>query len=260
MGNNDMARFALTAIGGLIPFGGGLAGAASAEWQRREQAGWRELVEEWMRLREDETKEILGTLEDILVRLDVNDEATKARMKSPEYHAILRRCFRNWAGAESEEKRTILRNILTNAAGSRLASDDQVKLFTDWVGKYSEVHFKVIRSLYRREVATRGEMWNDIHGGLAADDSAEADLFKWVTHELSVGHIIRQVRETDSAGRFLTKPRPRHRRGQGREVMTSAFDNEKPYVLTALGQQFVHYGLTETVRKVGHETGEEWSG
>lgn len=250
MTGDDWARTALTAVGGAIPYVGGIASAISSEWQRREQEEWREVVEEWMRLREDEAREISTTLQEVLERLNPNDEATRERMKSAEYHSILRRCFRNWAGAESEEKRTILRNILTNAAGSQIANDDQVKLFTDWVGKYSEVHFKVVGSLYSRQAATRGEIWNDIHGGEVREDSADADMFKWVIHELTVGHIIRQERATDSEGRFLKQPRRGGRRRTALETMMSAVDDTKVYVLTELGKQFVHYGMTETVKKV----------
>ena len=249
MESKDIGRFPLTAIGGAVPVAGGFMSAISQEWIRREQEGWREVVEEWIKLREEETKEILATLHEILEWLDTTDEKVKERMTSASYHSILRRCFRNWAGAESEEKRTILRNILTNAAGSTLASDDLVKLFTDWVGKYSEVHFKVIKTVYEHQRISRGEIWDQIHGGRVRDDSAEADLFKWVVHELSVGHIIRQERETDGGGRFLKQ----REKSQTRRTMMSAFDYKKCYVLTKMGEQFVHYGMTEVVKKMEHE-------
>jgi hypothetical protein len=36
--------------------------------------------------------------------------------------------------------------------------------------------------------------------------------------------------------------------------MESAFEASKPYVLTALGQQFVHYAMTETTRRIESTT------
>ncbi len=32
--------------------------------------------------------------------------------------------------------------------------------------------------------------------------------------------------------------------------MESAFEDKKPYVLTALGQKFVHYTMTDTLRRL----------
>ena len=246
MDKKDITRFAITAIAGAVPLAGGLGGAFSQEWGRRDQEQWNKVAEEWMRLHEAEAEEISETLAEVMTRLDMADEKVRERARSSEYHSILRRCFRNWNGAESEEKRRVLKNILSNAAGTRLASDDVVKLFLDWVGKYSEVHFKVIGVIYEKQYITRGGIWAAIHGGRVREDSAEADLFKWVMYELSVGHIIRQDRETDGQGRFV---RSRQRKPQGR-TMVSAFDEGKPYVLTELGKQFVHYGMTDMVKKI----------
>jgi hypothetical protein len=39
--------------------------------------------------------------------------------------------------------------------------------------------------------------------------------------------------------------------------MESAFEDKKPYVLTALGQKFVHYTMTDVLRRLeaGDKTG-----
>ena len=38
-------------------------------------------------------------------------------------------------------------------------------------------------------------------------------------------------------------------------VMESAFENTKPYVLTELGKQFVHYVMEDVVSQLGGPTG-----
>lgn len=42
--------------------------------------------------------------------------------------------------------------------------------------------------------------------------------------------------------------------------MASAFDDEDQYVLTALGQQFVHYAMTELTPKITYQDAGEDSG
>ena len=85
------------------------------------------------------------------------------------------------------------------------------------------------------------------------EDSADADLFKLLIQDLSMGHVIRQHRRTDGAGNFLKEGRHRSR-SIASPVLTSAFEDGKPYELTALGQQFVHYAMTETTVKIEYHT------
>ena len=84
------------------------------------------------------------------------------------------------------------------------------------------------------------------------DDSAEADLFRLLISDLSIGRVIRQPRETDWQGRFKRKPRAR-RTTVG--TLESAFEDTKQYVLTELGSQFVHYTMNELVQRLDDGTG-----
>ncbi|MCH7936664.1 MAG: hypothetical protein IH994_06185 [Proteobacteria bacterium] len=198
---------------------------------------------------EGELREKQQTIVEILSRLDVHDEEIETRVKSEEYQSLLKKAFCEWAGTESEKKRVFIRNILTNAASARLTSDDMVRLFVDWIGKYSELHFEVIGAIYNSNGITRAEVWHEIGKGDVADDSAEADLFKTLFHDLSTGHIIRQYRETTYDGRQIKKS-TRGRSKNASPYMTSAFEDEKEYVLTALGEQFVHYAMTDLPPKI----------
>lgn len=85
---------------------------------------------------------------------------------------------------------------------------------------------------------------------LPRDDSAEADLFRYVIRELSTGGVIRQARSTTEDGRFLKKRPTKNLRQKNAQTMESAFEGTKQYVLTGLGKQFVHYTMNELVQRI----------
>ena len=111
------------------------------------------------------------------------------------------------------------------------------------------MHFEVIGAIYNRNGITRGGIWSEIGRGQVREDFADADLFKLLFRELSVGGIIRQHRPTDYQGNFIKKKPPR--RGGSSDRMVSAFDTNEGYELTALGQQFVHYAMNDLTPKIG---------
>lgn len=245
-----IVRFILASLSGIIPIGGGLIGATAASWSEEEQEKVNELFLTWLKLQEDEIREIGRTIVEVIVRIDKNDKVIEERIRSTEYLKILKKCFRDWSAAESEEKRILIRNLLANAAGTRICSDDVIRLFVTWIDIYSEAHFAVIRNVFKNTGVTREQIWNNIHGTPVREDSAEADLFKLLIHDLSVGHIIRQHREKDYNGNYL-KEKPRKRSNYPNPKMGSAFDDEKKYELTELGKQFVHYTMNEIVPRIG---------
>lgn len=242
---SKVAQMALATLAG-VPYVGGVLGVAAGAWSKAHQKRLNEIFAQWLRLQQDEIKEMQQTLFEVLIRLDPNDPQIAERLGSPEYHSLVKKCFRDWSAAESEEKRRLLRNLLANAASTRLTSDDVVRLFIEWIATYSELHFKVIACVHRNPGITRFALWEELHGENVREDSAEADLFKLVVQDLTLGHIIRQARDTDSTGRFLRK----HTRTPRGPYMQSAFDDKKPYVLTDLGRQFVHYTMNEIVPKL----------
>lgn len=235
-----IARFALACLGG-VPVAGGVFGGAAGAWSEGEQAHYNKVFASWLKLQEDELKEIARTIAEILSRLNLNDENVQKRIESPEYLSLIKKCFRDWSAAESEQKRVFIRNLLTNAAVHRLCSDDVVRMFIKWIDLYSEPHFAVIRFVYKNVGCTRRQIWQGIYGATVREDSAEADLFKLLIHDLSTGHVIRQHREKDYYGNYIKQaPKPR---GQASPTMTSAFDDEKTYELTELGVQFSRYTM-----------------
>jgi hypothetical protein len=253
-----VARFAMAVLGGAIPLVGGAVSGAGGAWSESEQDHFNRVAASWLQMQKDEIREIGVTIAEILSRLDLNDNEIQRRLESPEYLGLLKKCFRDWSAAESEEKRVLVRNLLTNAAVHKICPDDVVRLFIQWIDSYSETHFKVIRFVYKNEGCTRAEIWAGIHGAAVREDSAEADLFKLLIHDLSTGRVIRQHREKDYYGRFVKAPPQRGRSGSG--MVTSAFEGEKPYELTELGKQFVRYTMEGVMPRIGGAKPEPASG
>jgi hypothetical protein len=252
-------RGALQVISGAVPFAGGLFSAAAGAWSENEQERVNRFFQHWIKMLADEIREKERTILEILARLDIHNEEIAKRLESKEYQSLLKKTFREWSCAESEDKRTFIRNILTNAAATDLTSDEVVRLFIEWLSIYSELHFKVIAVIYQHGTSgiSRGGVWRDLGKKEVAENSADADLFKLLFRDLSAGGVIRQHREVDYYGNFIPKP-PQHRpKGSGPKPVTSAFDDEDSYELTELGKQFVHYAMTDLPLKIEYKPHEE---
>lgn len=244
-----VARGALQ-LAGAIPGIGAIFSAAAGAWSEFEQDKVNHFFQQWIKMVEDEIKEQAQTVIEIMARLNLDDEKVADRIESKEYQSLIRKAFRDWAGAESEEKRGWIRNILANAAASTVTSDDVVRLFIDWMKTYSEMHFHVIGSIYNSSGITRGGIWRKIGKPATREDSAEAGLYRLLIRDLTIGGIIRQHREKDYYGNFIAKTPKKSIKGSGPKPMESAFDEEDEYELTELGQQFVHYAMTDLPLKI----------
>lgn len=240
-------RVAMAALGGL-PWAGSVFSAAATLSAEKEQGKTNHLLFLWVQEHEEKLREVVVALQSIFGRLETFGNEIQGRLESPEYLNLVRKTFRVWDEAETREKGGMLRKLITNAGGVSIVQDDIVRLFLDFLGKFHELHFAVIREIYAHPRITRAEIWeyisgiDDETGGAPREDSSKADLFKLLIHELSTGYIIRQARETDSYGNWQRQT-PKRRTGQ--RNLTSAFDDEKEYVLTELGAEFVHYVMED---------------
>src|ERR1035441_5989273 len=248
-------RASLQIVGGAVPFAGGLFSAAAGAWSENEQKKVNEFFKTWLKMLEDEIKEKEQTVLEIMARLDIHDEKITKRLESKEYQSLLKKTFREWSGAESEDKRAYIRNILANAAATTLTSDDVVRLFIDWLALYSELHFRVIAVIYQHQSGgiSRGSVWSKLGKQQVPENSADADLFKMLFRDLSTGGVIRQHREVDYYGKFIPKTPERRPKGSGPKPITSAFDDDDLYELTEIGKQFVHYAMTDLPLKIEYK-------
>jgi len=249
---SKVVRGALQVVGGAIPFAGGFLSAAAGAWSENEQEKANNFFKHWLQMLQDEMREKEKTIIEIMARLDLHDEKVSKRIESKEYQSLLKKTFREWSGAESEQKRIYIRNILSNAAASSLTSDDVVRLFIDWLKSYSELHFQVIAAVYNASGISRGAIWRKIGKDQVREDSPEAGLYRLLIRDLNMGGIIRQHREKDAYGNFYgkTPQRKSSSSSSGPKRLESAFDEEDAYELSELGQQFVHYAMTDLPLKI----------
>lgn len=217
-----------------------------------ENTQFKELLNIWLRLQEAEIKEIGRTLLEVIQRLNLNNKKIRERLESAEYLNLVRKSFRNWSAAESEEKRILIRNLLVNGAIRFTSPNSALSMFIDWLDKYSEEHFQVIRTINQAlpEGLTRKEIWLSLHNSFPPEDSAEADMFKMLILDLTTGYVIRQPREKDFYGKFI-RAKPVRSTVSEESLRTSLiFNDTKKYVLTELGKQFVLYTMKEISSEV----------
>ena len=242
---------------GSIPWIGGFFAAMVAFREESGQLKVNELQREWLEEHKARMERLGAELAALTARLESFGEDILERLESEEYLGIIRKGFRVWDQADTDQKRSYVAKLLANAGATKLVDDDLVRLFLEWLERYHEAHFKVIREIYKRPGITRQGIWKTIHGRFPREDSSEADLFRLLIGELSMGRIIRQNREKTYGGEFVKKTPTRTPRGLGSTTMKSAFDDEEAYELTELGKKFVHYVFSEVVQRIGGEEAQD---
>ena len=246
-------KFILAALGSIPWVGGFISAAASLKTDQR-GIDKDNLQSRWLEEHSKKMVRLNETLTGIATRFDNLGETIEERIQSEEYLSLVRGAFKAWDQAETQAKREYVANLVTNAAGTRLCSDDVVRLFVNWLTAYHEVHFAVMREVFKNPGSTRYEIWEALYGAPTRDDSAEADLYRLIIRDLNMGGVIRQERDTTPDGRFLRRKPVRNRKVSS-TTMESAFEDSKPYVLTELGKQFVHYTMNEVVPRIGSAPG-----
>ncbi|WP_155798632.1 hypothetical protein [Sorangium cellulosum] len=221
--------------------------ASIARWAERDQDRTNAIFRGWLEEHQDRLRELEAVTQKIVDQATQAGPVAQARLNDDKYLPLARQGFRVWDKSETPEKRELVRRVLTNAACDSLCSDDFVRRFIEWIDYYNELHFRVIRTLFRSPFSTRSDIWGELNNEDVREDSSEADLFKLLIRDLSTGGVIRQARQTDPYGNFIKKS---PRRKSTSRVMKSAFDDQDEYVLTDLGKDFVHYALNEVVPKL----------
>lgn len=248
-----LEKFFLAALGS-IPWVGGVLSAAESFRSDEGSIKLNRLQTQWLDEHQRKIGALARTLQEIGNRLADLGEEIEERIQSEEYLALVRKAFRVWDESDTEEKRRLLANVLTNAAGTKLCSDDIIRIFLDWIRTYNEVHFSVMKEIYENPGSTRYDIWVSLYGeDTPREDSSQADLFRYLIRELSTGGVIRQPRETNAVGEFMRKRVQRRSASLGASTMESSFEGTKPYVLTELGREFVHYTMNEVVKRISDQ-------
>ncbi len=242
-------KFILAALGS-IPWVGGFLSAAASYKAEEGTLHQDSLQTQWLEEHQTKIVELHKTLQEVQSRFASMGELVQERIQSEEYLALVRKAFRAWDRSDTDEKRRYAANVVVNSAGTRVCSDDVVRLFLDWLETFHEAHFAIIKEVFDNPGSTKFDIWSGIYGEVPRDDSAEADLFKLLISDLNIGRVLRQERDVNQLGQFVRK-RPRQYKGASTPTtLESAFEDTKPYVLTELGKQFVHYTMNEVVTQL----------
>jgi hypothetical protein len=238
-------RFVVSALSS-IPWVGGVIAASSALHGEKEQGKVNALQKLWLEEHHQKIEELAFAIHEITEKLNQTGRENDVRLSSEDYLGLVRKGFKEWDNSETQEKKQYIQRLLTNAGATTLTTDDLIRLFIDWISMYHETHFMVIKEVYKNKGITRGQIWHNLNAIQPREDSVEADLFKLLIRDLSMGGIIIQHRETDYWGNYVKKPTKRSKSG----VLKSAFDNEEQYELTELGSQFVHYTMENVITQI----------
>jgi len=239
-------RFVVSALSS-IPWVGGIIAASSALHGEKEQEKVNDLQKLWLEEHQKKIEKLAIAIYEIAEKLESSGADIGERLESEEYLSLVRKGFKEWDNSETTEKKEYIQKLLTNAGATSITSDDLIRLFIDWIRMYHETHFLVIKEIYKNPGITRDLIWNNLNTTQPREDSVEADLYKLLIRDLSMGGIIRQHRETDYYGNFVKKSTKRAKSG----TYKSAFDDEEQYELTELGSQFVHYTMSDVVTQIG---------
>ena len=233
---------------GSVPWVGGFLSAFANFNSMEKQVKSNQLYEQWLQEHSNKMKDLAQTLAEVINRLNEFPQEINERLKSDEYLQIVRKSFRSWDNADTQEKRDFIRMLLTNSGTNTLVPDDLIRLFLDWIDSYHEIHFAVIKVIYQNPGVTRYGIWKELKGTQEREDSLEADLFKLLIRDLTTGSVIRQHREVDYYGNYVKKTPVKS--SNPSSTMKSAFDNTEGYELTELGKKFVHYTMNEVVPRI----------
>lgn len=252
-GDAKYYRAIVSAALGSIPWVGALITLQAESKQNKIN----DLQKIWLMEHKDKILNLGRTLREITLRLDEFSkssevvEVVRERIQSPEYLTLVRETFYAWDEASTVEKQEKFKKLITNAAAIELSSDDIIRVFIKWIRDYHEYHLQVVAEIYRNPGITRGAIWDNLFGERPQENTAEADLYRYLIRELNLGGVIRQQRDVNAYGEFVKKKQPK--RGS-RETMTSAFDDEEEYELSELGSQFVHYVMEDVVPQIDDGT------
>ncbi len=120
-------KFFLAALG-AIPWVGGFIAAAASIPKDEADAKADDLRTKWLEEHQRKLDQLRQTLDSIRERFNSLGPDIEERIQSPEYLALVRQAFRVWDEAETEDKRQFVANVVSNSAGTRICSDDVVRL------------------------------------------------------------------------------------------------------------------------------------
>jgi hypothetical protein len=114
-------KFALAALGSIPRVGGFISAAVSLKTEEGSIKA-DNLQTRWLEEHEKKMDKLAGTMSDIGARFESLGAEIDERLQSEEYLDVVRKAFRAWDRADTDEKCGYVANLVKNAAGTRLCS------------------------------------------------------------------------------------------------------------------------------------------
>lgn len=146
------------AILGAIPWVGSVFAATAAIHAEQEQAKVNLLLFRRVEEHEHAYRRLEDAVRKVIERLEQIGPSAQERLDDEKFLGLVRRAFQVWDEATTDEKGEYVRRAVTNAAATKLCSDDLVRLFLQWIAQYGEVHFRVIQAIYSTPGSTRADI------------------------------------------------------------------------------------------------------
>jgi hypothetical protein len=109
-----------------------------------------DLLRDWLLEHHEKLQSLRATLAKMVGRLESFGQEVEDRITSQDYLGLVRKTLRQWDQADTDEKRGLLVQLITNAGGTRVCSDDILRLFLDWVDVYQRVMKCGLQSMANR--------------------------------------------------------------------------------------------------------------
>ena len=110
---------------GSIPWVGGVIAAMLAFRDESAQMEVDSLQRQWLEEHKARLEKLGSELESLTTRLGAFGEEISTRLESEEYLAIIRKGFRVWDQADTDQMRSYVGRLLANAGATKLCDDDR---------------------------------------------------------------------------------------------------------------------------------------
>src|SRR5262245_16598538 len=109
-------KFILAALGSIPWVGGFMSAAADYKFDGPDRRA-DDRRTQWLEQHAKKIDQLRQAIDDILKRFEAIGPQVDERIQTDEYLALVRRAFRAWDKADTEQKRQYVGNVVANAAG-----------------------------------------------------------------------------------------------------------------------------------------------
>lgn len=159
-------------------------------------------------------------INDIFSRFDGLYENISKRLTDPGYLNIVNTAFSLWSFFREAEKIRCIKNLIVNAAATRLCSDEILIQLVKWLSDFQAMHFNILKEMKQNSIMPYEHIEKTILKGKGNSKTPEAYYCKSALNDLIFKGLIEKDKEKSAM------------------------------FLTSLGSQLIYYSMETTVRRI----------